>query len=106
MVTTLGGITLNIKDDAPSHKADIIKNKIAGYGRFKIHNNGVVNIGWRIKGWVNSAADEAALAALMGQSSLTFVDKNGNSFTVTIEALEFGRKNYAHTPYSLTIIEE
>jgi hypothetical protein len=105
MVTTLGGITLNISKDTPKHKADLQKNKIASSAKYRVHNSGVTNIGWAIKGWVSNDTEHKALVALMGQGSLTFVDKAGDSYTVTIETLEFERKNFNHEPYSMVIME-
>ena len=106
MVVSLGGVTLNVTETPQKYESDIIRTKIAASARTNNKNNGLKNFKWQLTGWVNNETDRDAIAALVGQSGLTFVDKYGNSFTVSITLWDPIDKTHDHINYTLGLEED
>ena len=104
MVNTLNSVQLNITEDTPSANPIVRRNKIAGSGKHKIHKIGIPNKAWNLKGWLIGETKFKELENLISESSLNFVDKFGDSYTVTITSFEPVRKT--HNKYNYTLVLE
>ena len=106
MVVTLGGVTLENTESKPTFSVDIVRTKIAASSRTSNLNKGLKNRKWSLTGWVNGETDLDIIEALVGTSGLAYVDKFGDSFTVSITMWAPSIKNHIHYSYSMTIEED
>lgn len=97
---------MNITSSKKPVKSDIIRTKIAASPRTNNKNNGLKNFTWTMDGWVNSEAELDAIEALVGTAGLTYIDKFGNSFTVSINVWDPNIENHEHYNYTLSLEED
>lgn len=105
MTNTLEGVQLNVEESNPVDKPKISRIPIAGTGRHKIHNLGVSNKVWNLNCWLTSEAEYDNIRALTGTSPLTWIDKFGDSYDVSITTLSPAIKQHKFVKFRLNLEE-
>lgn len=102
---TLNGNAINVESSKPGYAPKINRTPIAGTGRHQIHNLGEKNISFNLNCWVNNETDYDTIVALVSTSPLTFYDKFGDSFQVSIVKIAPTLKEHNHIKYNMVLEE-